>query len=80
MRGVGHCAQRGYCTDALLRSQVGYGLVFFWEYFGPMLVWPLFWAHGTRELIYGRDAPLTGVAQDLAMIYVMFHYGKAREG
>jgi very-long-chain enoyl-CoA reductase len=68
------CAQAG---DALtfkdLGPQIGYSTVFFLEYFGPMVIYPLFY-FGT-PLIYGAPhAPV--LAQRLACAYHTFHYAK----
>jgi very-long-chain enoyl-CoA reductase len=68
------CVQAG---DALtfkdLGPQIGYSTVFFLEYFGPMVIYPLFY-FGT-PLIYGAPhAPV--LAQRLACAYHTFHYAK----
>eukprot|EP00976_Prorocentrum_cordatum_P088254 1187237-Prorocentrum_minimum.AAC.4 len=36
-----------------LGPQIGYQTVFFWEYFGPMMIYPLFYC--LRQQIYGKD-------------------------
>ena len=33
-------------------EQIGYQMVFFWEYFGPLAIYPLFYF--LPSLIYGR--------------------------
>jgi hypothetical protein len=47
--------------------------VFFWEYFGPMVIYPLFLVF--REEIYGV-AFVPQLAQEWAMYYWCFHYFK----
>ena len=49
-----------------LGPQVGYSTVFFWEYFGPMVVYPLFYFF--RAAIYGQGEFETESIQVLAMI------------
>jgi len=56
-----------------LGPQIGYQTVFFWEYFGPMMIYPLF--HCYREQVYGV-AFTPCLAQRLALYYWTFHYAK----
>ena len=49
-----------------LGPQVAYATVFFWEYFGPMVVYPLFYFF--RSVIYGQGEFETESIQVLAMI------------
>lgn len=61
-----------------LGLQVGYQTVFFWEYLGPMLIYPLFWSKFGRNLIHGIDPDVqpTLLVQDLACIYFCLHFAK----
>jgi len=56
-----------------LGPQIGYHTVFFWEYFGPMVIYPLFYCF--RAEIYGKTFEPV-LAQRLAMFYHTFHYAK----
>lgn len=60
-----------------LGAQIGYRTVFFWEYFGPLMIYPLFY------LFPGVLYPWTEVdvfprapVQTLACLYWIFHYAK----
>ena len=56
-----------------LGPQIGYSTVFFLEYFGPMVIYPLFYVFAPA--VYGK--PHTPVlAQTLAVAYHTFHYAK----
>uniref|UniRef100_A0A7S3QRB7 Ubiquitin-like domain-containing protein n=2 Tax=Dunaliella tertiolecta TaxID=3047 RepID=A0A7S3QRB7_DUNTE len=61
-----------------LGPQVGYATVFFWEYFGPLIVYPLFFFF--PKLFYpGMRSEAAGghhLAQKLALYYWSFHYIK----
>lgn len=59
-----------------LGPQVGYRTVFFWEYFGPLAVYPLFYF--LPQLLYpGHKVPAAHhEAQTLALLYWSFHYTK----
>ncbi|KXZ51775.1 hypothetical protein GPECTOR_11g219 [Gonium pectorale] len=74
-----------------LGPQVGYSTVFFWEYFGPLVVYPLFfflpqylYPHlkcvpiglTTRALPFERAPTEHHLVQKLAVAYWMFHYAK----
>ncbi|KAK3248629.1 hypothetical protein CYMTET_41912 [Cymbomonas tetramitiformis] len=56
-----------------LGTQIGYQTVFFWEYFGPMVIFPMFLVF--RKQIYGADFE-PSETQLLATAYWMFHYFK----
>lgn len=58
-----------------LGPQIGYATVFFWEYLGPLLVYPLFYL-APRLLYPGLKAPERGTVQTLALAYWSFHYIK----
>lgn len=60
--------------------QVPYKLVFFLEYLGPFLIYPMFWANDFRSGIYkiGSDKALRQAAQNLACVYWCAHYAKVR--
>lgn len=58
-----------------LGPQIGYQTVFFWEYFGPLMIYPLFY------LFPGVFYPWSDVnvrfpVQFLACMYWIFHYSK----
>ncbi|CAG9465160.1 unnamed protein product [Pedinophyceae sp. YPF-701] len=60
-----------------LGPQVSYRGVFFWEYFGPMVIYPLFFYFADK--IYpalGLPAPELQQQQFLAMAYWVFHFAK----
>lgn len=58
-----------------LGIQIGYSTVFFWEYLGPMLVYPLFYF--LPQIFYpGLKAPEKSPIQSLALAYWTFHYLK----
>jgi len=56
-----------------LGLQVQYRTVFFWEYFGPLVIFPLFLI--CREQVYGK-AFVPQLAQQWATYYWCFHYFK----
>jgi len=60
-----------------LGPQIPYSAVFFWEYFGPLVIFPLFYMCGAQ--IYpalGLPKPKPSVQQGLACAYWAFHYLK----
>jgi len=58
-----------------LGPQVGWGTVFFIEYFGPLLIYPIFYFH--VDLIYGSKAPEThDQVQQIALLCWSAHYIK----
>lgn len=59
-----------------LGTQVGWTTVFFWEYFGPFLVYPLFYF--LPELLYPGIKPAAAKhqVQTWALLYWEFHYAK----
>ncbi|KAL4447369.1 hypothetical protein ABPG77_007402 [Micractinium sp. CCAP 211/92] len=58
-----------------LGPQISYRTVFFWEYLGPLLVYPLFYF--LPHLFYcDLKVPERSVAQSLALAYWTFHYVK----
>mmetsp|Transcript_38883 Transcript_38883/g.47085 ORF Transcript_38883/g.47085 Transcript_38883/m.47085 type:complete len:309 (+) Transcript_38883:130-1056(+) len=56
-----------------LGPQIGYQTVFFWEYFGPLVIFPLFMVF--RKQIYGVEFEPSEV-QYMANAYWVFHYFK----
>jgi len=59
-----------------LGIQIGYSTVFFWEYFGPMVIYPLFY-YFPQYFYFGMKIPAGhSVAQELATYYWVFHYAK----
>mmetsp|Transcript_3273 Transcript_3273/g.8093 ORF Transcript_3273/g.8093 Transcript_3273/m.8093 type:complete len:311 (-) Transcript_3273:895-1827(-) len=56
-----------------LGTQIGYSTVFFWEYFGPLVVYPLFFLF--PSVFYGAT-PERSLTQKLACMYWSFHYVK----
>ena len=53
-----------------LPPQIGWRTVFFWEYFGPMLTFPIMYLHSVRVLCFGEEAaalPITWVQQFRAL-------------
>ncbi|KAG2447625.1 hypothetical protein HYH02_007543 [Chlamydomonas schloesseri] len=62
-----------------LGPQIGYSTVFFWEYFGPLVVYPLFFFL-PQYLYPGTKLPAGGpqhaLVQKLACGYWCFHYAK----
>ncbi|GMH32245.1 hypothetical protein BSKO_00079 [Bryopsis sp. KO-2023] len=59
-----------------LGPQIGYSTVFFWEYFGPMAVYPLFFLFPKVFYPWHSGPVQHGVVQQLAMGYWIFHYLK----
>jgi very-long-chain enoyl-CoA reductase len=59
-----------------LGPQIGYATVFFWEYFGPMMIYPIFYFF--PALCYPwYSGPFTRhLVQDIAVCYWCFHYAK----
>ena len=60
-----------------LGPQVGYRTVFFWEYFGPLVIYPLFFFFSSY--LYPASlpaAPPKTYVQQLALAYWTFHYAK----
>jgi very-long-chain enoyl-CoA reductase len=59
-----------------LGPQIGYQTVFFWEYFGPMTIYPLFYL--LPDLLYPGSpaAPPRHEVQTLACAYWVFHFAK----
>lgn len=59
-----------------LGPQIGYATVFFWEYFGPMTIYPLFYL--LPELLYPwATGPVSrGPVQGMACAYWVFHFAK----
>ncbi|KAK9815164.1 hypothetical protein WJX73_009328 [Symbiochloris irregularis] len=58
-----------------LGPQIGYKTVFFWEYFGPVLVYALIYSLPQFVYPWHRVVPKNKV-QDLALAYWSFHYTK----
>ncbi|GIL45180.1 hypothetical protein Vafri_2504 [Volvox africanus] len=59
-----------------LGPQIGYSTVFFWEYFGPLVVYPLFFFF-PKYLYPHLEAPKQHhLVQKLAVAYWSFHYAK----
>jgi len=60
-----------------LGPQVGYQTVFYVEYLGPLLIYPLFILPATRSLIYGTRTPyVMSTTQTIALICWVAHYVK----
>jgi len=59
-----------------LGTQIGYSTVFFFEYLGPMLIYPLFFFF--PSVFYGQDVPVSdrALVQKIAVVYWMGHYAK----
>ncbi|KAL3156940.1 hypothetical protein ABBQ38_001199 [Trebouxia sp. C0009 RCD-2024] len=59
-----------------LGTQVGWTTVFFWEYFGPLAVYPLFYF--LPQLLYPGTKPAASKhhVQTWALLYWEFHYAK----
>ena len=57
-----------------LGPQIRWGVVFFWEYFGPLCIYPLFFLF--PNLIYGTAIPKHDLAVKLAAGCWVFHYLK----
>ena len=81
MRYVCTRALREKRGKAAARAQVAYALVFFLEYLGPFMIYPIFWATSFRSRVYGIDPAQhpRHVTQDLACFYWCTHYAKARK-
>ncbi|GLC34092.1 hypothetical protein PLESTB_000836600 [Pleodorina starrii] len=59
-----------------LGPQIGYSTVFFWEYFGPLVVYPLFFVL-PKYLYPHLEAPKQRhLVQKVAVAYWCFHYAK----
>lgn len=61
-----------------LGPQIGYSTVFFWEYFGPLVIYFLMYLLPTRLIYPSYDGPQTdkSLTQTLAMLYWVGHYAK----
>lgn len=59
-----------------LGPQIGYTTVFFWEYFGPLVVYPLFYLFPSIFYPFHRAPMEHGIVQNLALGYWTFHYAK----
>ncbi|PNH05191.1 Trans-2,3-enoyl-CoA reductase [Tetrabaena socialis] len=61
-----------------LGPQIGYSTVFFWEYFGPLVVYPLFFFFPQYLYPHIKSAspPVHSLVQKLAVAYWCFHYAK----
>ncbi|KAF8065843.1 hypothetical protein HT031_002903 [Scenedesmus sp. PABB004] len=59
-----------------LGPQIDYSTVFFFEYFGPLVIYPLFFA--LPQLFYGVAVPMheRALVQKIAAAYWVFHYAK----
>ncbi|KAI6654860.1 Very-long-chain enoyl-CoA reductase-like [Oopsacas minuta] len=57
-----------------LGPQIGWGIVFFWEYFGPLCIYPLFFLF--PQYIYGTPIPKHDCVVELAAGCWIFHYFK----
>lgn len=59
-----------------LGPQIGYATVFFWEYFGPLAVYPLFYL--LPHIFYPGQTipPRHHLVQQVALAYWSFHYAK----
>ena len=64
-----------------LGPQIGYQLVFFWEYFGPLVIFPLFYffrreIYPASALPAGGALPPAHLAQTVATAFWVGHYAK----
>eukprot|EP00898_Chlorokybus_atmophyticus_P001169 jgi/Chlat1/2052/Chrsp17S02518 len=58
-----------------LGPQVGWSTVFFWEYFGPLVIFLSFWLFRHRIYAHKQARPLHE-AQTLGVLYCALHYAK----
>eukprot|EP00388_Colpodella_angusta_P017182 GDKJ01042567.1.p1 GENE.GDKJ01042567.1~~GDKJ01042567.1.p1 ORF type:complete len:295 (+),score=55.24 GDKJ01042567.1:1-885(+) len=75
----GTFASNGVTSDAVLYfkdlgPQISWRLVFFIEYFGPLIIFPMYWY--LPGLIYGVDNPKRTYTQTVAFWLVILHYVK----
>lgn len=59
-----------------LGPQIGWTTVFFWEYFGPLCVYPLFYFLPHMFYPWASSVPEKATVQKLALAYNSFHYTK----
>mmetsp|Transcript_2250 Transcript_2250/g.5965 ORF Transcript_2250/g.5965 Transcript_2250/m.5965 type:complete len:308 (-) Transcript_2250:690-1613(-) len=59
-----------------LGPQIGYATVFFWEYFGPMVVYPLFLLFPQIFYPWNKAPVQHSLVQQVACAYWVFHYAK----
>lgn len=57
-----------------LGPQISWRLVFFIEYFGPLIIFPMYW--NLPGLIYGVENPKRSYTQTIAFWLVILHYVK----
>lgn len=59
-----------------LGTQIGYSTVFFFEYFGPMVIYPLFFLF--PAVFYGKNVAISdrALVQKIAVVYWVGHYAK----
>lgn len=59
-----------------LGTQIGYSTVFFFEYFGPMVIYPLFYFFPHVFYPWADKVPAKTTVQTVACAYWVFHYAK----
>eukprot|EP00803_Ostreobium_quekettii_P000584 evm.model.scf_882.2 EVM.evm.TU.scf_882.2 scf_882:4794-7075(+) len=59
-----------------LGPQIGYSVVFFWEYFGPLAVYPLFYCFPKIFYPFHRAPVVHGIVQKMSLGFWTGHYAK----
>eukprot|EP00798_Chlamydomonas_sp_ICE-L_P024166 gene24166-9753_t len=59
-----------------LGTQIDYATVFFWEYLGPLLIYPMFYSFPNIFYPWYKEKRQPALVQILAMYYWSFHYAR----
>lgn len=76
LKDLGPQVSQACNLNILVLVQVSYKAVFFWEYFGPLMVYPIFYF---LPGVYWWNVDQTGekdLVQSLALVFWSFHYMK----
>ncbi|XP_047332333.1 very-long-chain enoyl-CoA reductase [Impatiens glandulifera] len=59
-----------------LGTQISYQILFFWEYLGPLLIYPIFYFFNVYQYLGYKGNRVIQPVQTYAMYYWCFHYSK----